>query len=129
MKTLRSSSFFLVLFLILGAYSENKNSLKAPPLKIAPDSQTISLSITDRAIFEVINLGGCESVRIETKTLMGFDAWSTIPGYSNIVTPGIYNIPVPQIFGILGLGIFIWRITDNNNPWYSSETKLLIIIN
>lgn len=128
MKTLRSSSFILVLFLILGAYSEDKNSFKAPPFKIAPESQTVSLSIGGGATFHVINLGGCNSVRIEFR-LLPFGAWVTMQGFEAITSPGFYIKSTQEISDLLGLGIFLWRITDNNNINYSSEPNLLIVIN
>lgn len=130
MKTLRLPSFIFLSLLFIGAHIELKNNPEndKSTFKIGPEEQRLVLSVGGGAIFQLIDLDGSESVRIEVRSLGIIGSWITLQGFGLIKSPGTYLKTTQQMYDELGIGIFLWRITDNNNSNHSSDTKLLVIV-
>lgn len=100
---------------------------KISDFEIGPSEQRISLSVGGNVIFKVGDLDGSSNVRLEYKPI-AFGSFITIPGFGSITSTGIYQKSMIEIQTLFGLGLFVWRATDNDNPNHFSQNNLLIVI-
>lgn len=97
-------------------------------IQIGPENQQIIISIGGMATFQLKNLGGSQSVRIEYKEFLSFGGYQTIQNYGNINSIGTYIKTASEISKQIGIGIFLWRVSDNFNVNHYSDSKLMIVL-
>jgi hypothetical protein len=67
-------------------------------------------------------------VRIEYKKFLSFGDYQTMQGLGNITSKGTYTKTTSEILDHIGIGIFSWRVSDNNVVNHFSDSKLMIVI-
>ncbi len=119
MKKITSTLAVVLAVFSLFYFSDTALAGKAA-LATAPNSQAVSVSASDMANFQLVDIDGATSVRFDARIAGSSSAYTTLPGLSAVTSTGTYPISASTLQGIFGYNQIEWLVVDNNNSSHFS---------
>jgi len=106
-------------------YFSNTAMASKAAIEAGPSSQTVDLSSKIDASFNITNLDGASSVRVDLR--MGSGPFVIVTGLSDITSTDNYSRTAQQMVDQFGYGEGQWKVVDNGQFNHESSLKDLTI--